>query len=683
MSFERAAALPERAPQTPDARPAPQPLDDLRVEAIRPLLLQIVQSTAALIAEGRCSIQLFGQPDALRTVVASDVPTEALGHAFFPVGVGIAGWVARTGRPLLVPDVRHEPRYIAFGRQNGGTIMCVPLVDGGSFYGTLTAWASKPGAFHRGSLAILRAAAQGAALAVTQARRATVQEAAARRVAMLLALTRAVAGCEDPRQAIDLVLPMIADVVPHRAAILITGGDTGTPQTRHFTHGPQDVALVERLRQWAAAAYDRQQAGGARGSRFAPVTDLVAGHMVFAAPLHAAGSLLGVICFFHTEPFDSEQQQTLRDCASVIGMAVANALLFRQILLGKERFEAAFSYTVDGLLLVDEAGTTALDANRAFYTLTGVAPETVSLPLPLAALDARWEARGEATADAAGVRRWHIVVDGARELEVIETPITVGDVPHRLRVLHDVTEARRMDRTRAEFMSVVSHELRSPLAAMYGFLNLLSQERAGSLTTMQRECLAAAHLSARQLWRLIDDINDLVQCDLGRLTLRTEVLDVTGVIRNILEGMAPQIEGARLRVQTVIAAPLPPVAVDPVRFGQILNNLLANAIKFSEPETTVVLDVRAKNDALWVRVRDTGPGVPPEDAERIFERFVKGSNAPQRDASGLGLGLAVVRQLVALHGGRVWVESTPGAGSTFIFTLPLQQPAVRSPQPAK
>lgn len=673
MSFERVAAPPDAPPaHAPVARPVPQPLDDAQAEAIRPLLAHVVQFTAAMIADCRCSIQLFGQPDALRTVVASDVPTETLGHAFFPVGVGVAGWVARAATPLLVPDVTREPRYVAFGRQTSGTIMCVPLVDGAACYGTLTAWAPRVGAFHRGSLAVLRAAAHGAALAITQALRATVQEAIARRATMLLALTRAVAACDDPRQAIDLVLPVVADAVPHRTAILVTNGAEGAPDTRVLTHGPQDVAVLEQLRQWAVGAYDRQRVRGTSGPRFAPMTDLVAGHMVFAAPLHVAGTLLGFICFFHTEPFDTAQQQTLHDCAYVIGTAVANDLHFRRMLLGKERFEAAFAYTIDGLLLVDETGTTALDANRAFYTLTGLSPTEIALPLPLAALEAHWETRGEMpVADAAGARRWHIAPDAGRELEVTETPIAVGDIPHRLRVLHDVTAARQIDRTRSEFMSVVSHELRSPLAAMYGFLDLLAQERAGPLTAMQRDCLNAAHLSARQLWRLIDDINDLVQSDLGRLTLHTELLDVTGVIHDVVKSMTPLLEGARMRLRIEIAAPLPVAAIDAVRFGQILNNLLANAIKFSKPETTIILSARAGDDALVVSVQDTGPGVPPEDAERIFERFVKGTNAPQQDASGLGLGLAVVRQLVALHGGRVWVESTPGDGSTFIFTLPL------------
>jgi signal transduction histidine kinase len=674
MSIGTVAARRSEPPaKAPPARPQPTTLDNAQVAALHALLTQIVQYAAAAIADCRCSIQLFERPDAMRTVVASDMPADAIGNAYFPLGVGIAGWVGQTGTPLLAPDVAREPRYVAFGRQVVGAMMCVPLTDGAALYGTMTAWSPKTGGFHRGSFAVLRAIAHGAALAIGQARRAYVQEAAARRAGMLLALTRAVAGCDDPRYAIDLVMPMVADAVPYETAILATLDERDETDVRIFARGPEDLAVQDRQRQWVAAAFAQHHARGNRGPRFTSLTDLVAGHMAFAVLLHAAGTPLGLIAFFHGELFSAEEQQTLQDCSYVIGTAVYNAALYRRLLLGKERFEAVFAYTVDGLLLLDADGTTALDANAAFYELTGIPPADVSFPVPVAALAARWGGGAPALVrdEHADVRRWHIAPDGARELEVTETEIAVGDLPHRLHIFHDVTAARRMERARSEFLSVVSHELRTPLAAMHGFLDLLGQERAGALTRAQREYLDAANQSVRQLWRLIDDINDLVQADLGRLTLRAESVDVGTLVGAVIERMAPQIEGARVRVAVALPESLPPVRADPVRFGQILTNLLANAVKFSEPETTVTLSARVVDGAMEIRVRDTGPGVLPEDRERIFERFVKGTHAPQQDASGLGLGLAVVRQLVTLHGGRVWVESAPGAGSTFIFTLPI------------
>jgi signal transduction histidine kinase len=229
-------------------------------------------------------------------------------------------------------------------------------------------------------------------------------------------------------------------------------------------------------------------------------------------------------------------------------------------------------------------------------------------------------------------------------------------------------------------MSVVSHELRNPLASIYGFLNILTQEKVGALTAMQRDFLQSASLSVKQLWRLVDDINDLVQSDLDRLVLQREPVEIGGLIRAAVETMQPLLANAGMRVETRIAKRLPTTLADPVRIHQVLNNLLSNAMKFSEPGTTIDVAARLADGMIRVSVRDTGPGIAPEDAERIFERFVKGTNAPQQDASGLGLGLAVVRQLVTSHGGRAWVEASGqqvagseqrAAGSTFIFTIPV------------
>jgi signal transduction histidine kinase len=568
MSIETVAAPRSASPEPyAAARPAARRgMDEAEIDALRPLLTRFVRHIALSFAECRCSAQLFETSDSLRTVVVSDMPSGLVGQAAFPLGVGIAGTVGQTGTPLIIHDVTKEPRFLSLGRESSGTIICVPMTDGTRFYGTLTAWAPKVGAFHRGTLATLRASAHGAALAIAQSLRAMEQEATAHRATMLLALTRAITACEDPRQALDIVLPFVCDVVPYTVGVLVTEGEESIPDAAVFTRTLQTVEQRERLTQWALDAYALRRARAAHGPRFTPITDLVAGQMVFAVPLRAAGTLVGLACYFHTEPFGSEAQQTLADCSSVISTAVYNAA----------------------------------------------------------------------------------------------------------RVIHDAAAVRRVERTRAEFMAVVSHELRNPLAAIYGFLDILTQERTGPLNAIQRDFLASASLSVRQLWRLVDDINDLVQSDLGRLALRRESVEMGDLIRAAVANAAPLFANARMRVETEIAASLPRTVADPVRLHQILNNLLSNAMKFSEPSTTIHIAAAMVDDTIRVSVRDTGPGIAPEDAERIFERFVKGTNIPQQDASGLGLGLAVVRQLVAAHGGRVWVESGQrAAGSTFVFTIPV------------
>ncbi len=239
----------------------------------------------------------------------------------------------------------------------------------------------------------------------------------------------------------------------------------------------------------------------------------------------------------------------------------------------------------------------------------------------------------------------------------------------------------RVERARAEFTAIVSHELRNPLASVYGFLDMVTTELLGPLNAEQREALEGARFGVRQLRRLADDITDLLQADLDRLVLRRAAVDVGEEIRMAIGAMAPLLKRTRLRIVTDIAAALPTVQADRVRLGQILTNLLLNAMKFSPPGVTVTVGARTEGDALRVWVRDAGAGIPEGERERIFGRFVKG-DSPQRDAQGMGLGLAVVKQLAEAHGGRAWAEDAPGGGTVFAFTLPLRDASGGVDEPA-
>jgi signal transduction histidine kinase len=340
-----------------------------------------------------------------------------------------------------------------------------------------------------------------------------------------------------------------------------------------------------------------------------------------------------------------------------------------------EWYREIAAHLQEGILVLDRAENVALEANAAFYHLTGIPAEEVPPPVAIAELQQRWSVReftvGAGRAD--GVRRWemHPVARPGCVLNVSEYPMNAGAGRLRLWVLHDATEMGRVERARAEFMSVVSHEVRSPLASLFGYLSILSTEKAGPLTEMQRESLRAMHLSARQLMRLADDINDLLQSDSGAMVLRLEAVDLVEVVREAVTSMIPLLQTNGIRCDVEIDAPLPPLRLDPVRFHQILTNLVNNAIRFSEPGASIVIRAYRAESAVHISVRDQGPGIPPEDQERIFERFEKGQPTPRHDGSGIGLGLAVVRELSRMHGGDAWVESVPGTGSTFTVSLPI------------
>ncbi|MDP3921194.1 MAG: ATP-binding protein [Candidatus Omnitrophota bacterium] len=238
-------------------------------------------------------------------------------------------------------------------------------------------------------------------------------------------------------------------------------------------------------------------------------------------------------------------------------------------------------------------------------------------------------------------------------------------------VLHDITEIRKLEKMRREFVANVSHELKTPLTSIKGFIETLqtgSAVDAGS----SRRFLGIMEEDANRLGRLIDDILDLSKIESGALPLKREALDIGSVVTEALSMLEHRLQLKKIKVENRIPeAPLPPVAADRDKLMQILDNLLDNALKFNREGGRIVLDASVHANYLQLAISDTGPGIPAEMIPRLFERFFRVDKGRSREMGGTGLGLAIVKNLVQLHGGTVACESKPGQGSTFTFTLPL------------
>lgn len=226
------------------------------------------------------------------------------------------------------------------------------------------------------------------------------------------------------------------------------------------------------------------------------------------------------------------------------------------------------------------------------------------------------------------------------------------------------------DRLKSEFLALVSHELRTPLTAAKGFVDtvLLHWDRLDE--DRRRGLLERASGNADELARLIGQLLDFARIEANRVEMNPQRLRLRELAEGVVEDLAPVLEHHEVLVEVDRALV---VVVDPEAFGHVLVNLLTNAVKYSPPGSCVRLAARVVDAEVVVSVRDEGCGIPPEEQERIFERFYR---APEGDRSrrGTGIGLAIVRRFVDLHGGRVWVESSPGHGSTFSFTLPAVGP---------
>lgn len=227
------------------------------------------------------------------------------------------------------------------------------------------------------------------------------------------------------------------------------------------------------------------------------------------------------------------------------------------------------------------------------------------------------------------------------------------------------------ERERAAFLAMVSHELRGPLQTLNGYLDLVLGGAGGKLTREQRTLLRRARASGERLAVSVEDLLLLARRDAGQFTLRREPVDLAPVAVEAAEELEALAAEAGVRLEVAVPERLPLVLADPSRIAQVLRNLLANAIRFTPEGGSVTLSAEAEATGLLLRVRDTGIGIAPEEQIRVFERFYQAPAAsPRGGRSGQGLGLAIVRLLVAAHGGTVELDSAPGRGSVFTVRLP-------------
>jgi len=228
---------------------------------------------------------------------------------------------------------------------------------------------------------------------------------------------------------------------------------------------------------------------------------------------------------------------------------------------------------------------------------------------------------------------------------------------------------------KTEFVSLVSHDLRTPLTAIQGYVKLILAGHTGELTPVQSEFLATVNRNTDRLVALINDVLDISRIEAGKMDLVLESLDLADVINRELEPLKTQAEEKEIAIVVGIEEGTPRVRADTHRLGQIIDNLVSNAIKYSPGRSTVKITANPVGSNVLVKVIDCGIGISPEERGKVFQRFYRGQNDVVRSTWGTGLGLSIARYLVEMHGGKIWVESEKGQGSTFSFSIAAVQDA--------
>jgi len=407
------------------------------------------------------------------------------------------------------------------------------------------------------------------------------------------------------------------------------------------------------------------------------------GEPVVLLPLRSGERMLGLLGSAVT-PEASLDISFLVTAAQEAATAIETARLREETRTWRQRLDAVFTHMAEPVLVFDVAGRLVL-MNRAAEEL--LTPKNVRLGDTVADVLTKaglTDARGRRlTPEETGIFRalrgeridnleedLPLPAGPTRHLLVSAAPLGApGRVEGAVVVWRDITYIKELERMRAEFLSMVSHELRSPLTSILGYAQLMQRELAkGGLPADLGARLQTIVDQSKRVNRLVADLLDASRAEAGRLALKTSEIDLGEIIRRTVADVSALAPDHRFRVE--IPPDVPRVRADPDRLEQVLRNLLGNAVKFSPPDTLVTAGLRVEPQRVVVWISDQGRGIAKEDIETLFIPFHRVHEAGGREVKGIGLGLFISRSIVEAHGGDMWVESELGKGSTFYFSLP-------------
>jgi two-component system NtrC family sensor kinase len=351
---------------------------------------------------------------------------------------------------------------------------------------------------------------------------------------------------------------------------------------------------------------------------------------------------------------------TLADYAAI---AIVNALLFNRTNSERVKLDTILQKTGEGVIVADDHGRIILvnATARAVFNL----PDTGLAGRPVADVIANAELRELFIRPLAHEdRRAEIMIENNRTLNAHLTPIEgIG----RAVVMQDITHLKTLDKIKSEFVSAVSHDLRSPLTAILGYVELIG--RVGPVNDQQQEFMRRVRISVDAITTLITDLLDLGRIEAGFDTQK-EPTNFPLVVRYAVEALSSKSELKHQKLVAVLPEQLPPIFGNSIRLRQMASNLIENAIKYTPESGSVSIAVVQDMDQLILTVSDSGIGIPISDQPYIFDKFYRSKSVPE-DIVGTGLGLSIVKSIVENHSGRIWVDSKPNRGTTFVVVLPI------------
>jgi len=640
---------------------------------------------------------------------------------------GLTEYVIRTRQPLLIARDANQRMQDLGLSQIGQPTRCwlgVPMISGDQLIGVISVQnVDREGVYDQEQLELLQTIAAQAAVAVvnarlyertdlTLARRVDELAARNRQLSNILQLGRLLKSNLELQDLLDQVVKTVVETLGFNIALLNLV-EPGTPPTvRRVASAGLPADVWEQMKNAVFPLDETLQVMRPEfrisqsyfiSHRYPEVWQNVDSYVPDLGPrgegewsaedallvplTDSSGQLIGILSM--DDPVDRniptrETIEVLEVFANQASVAIENARLFQRLAEGRDRLQAILDATRDGMLMVDTVGRIVV-VNNMSRELFRVSPDQLQgrrlvdllnllgeTSAHTALLDAIYEVLNELAEQSTRITRETMLLsDPHRIIDRLSVPVVdaSGASIGRLLVLRDVTEERDAQALREDLTRMMIHDLRSPMTNILGSLELL-QDTVGEHPENQ-QLVTLAHSSGTRLLKMINSLLDISRLEAGQMPLNRQPMRWNWPVQTAQERLSAVAAKAGVTLQVSAAPDLPEVEADGEVILRVLLNLMDNAIQFSSSGASVSVSANwtADRQATECRVQDHGPGIPSDYRNRVFDKFIQ---VPRpRRKKGTGLGLAFSRLAVEAHGGRIWVEDTPGGGSTFVFTLPL------------
>jgi PAS domain S-box-containing protein len=604
---------------------------------------------------------------------------------------GLAGWVIRNQQGVLISDTSEDDRWLRrpddHEKQTGPkSAVSVPLIVHQQLVGVMTLVHPSPNFFFPEQLDLIQAIADQAGIAVLNARLFADSQRRARVMTALAESASDITASLELDEVLQRILSQISEALQVETVFLALVDMNGESLDFAATSAGIDedlTGLQTKIGEGFAGRVAQTGKGEviadtAQDDRFSLVFERnIESNIraIICAPLRSQGEIIGILEAINpiSGKFDPDALEVLTGIGSLAGTAINHARLYEQVQATQQRYLELFQDSIDPILISDRNGN-ILEANRQAEIFTGFEIGTLLTKSINQLLESEQAIPGLQTGELSS-GEIHSIEGEFSSSHGSPTPIRLYvrsvDVENYQWLIRDISERRRLDRLREDLISMIYHDLRSPLANIVSSLDVFNTMLPEDGDPAYRSLLNIALRSTERIQRLTNSLLDMSQLESGQPVVNLYSTSPVLLAADSVEAVSPIAESKNQIISIKLPPQVPPVKVDADMIRRVLINLLENAVKYSPPDGDITLgaDIKAENAVIWVQ--DSGPGIPTEEKEHIFDKFTRLN--PTGSQKGFGLGLAYCRLAIEGHGGRIWVDSEPGKGSRFSFTLPIDQ----------